>query len=746
MTKKRSRRRNRLAFESLEARDLPATWGIPWADPQHLTVSLAPDGTDVFGQSNTLFKVLDSQLGAGNWEATVLRAVETWASGANINVGLVSDGGEAIGTAGPAQGDPRFGDIRISAAPMAAGVLAVGTPYDPSTGTLSGDIILNSNVDFNPDDSGSYDLYTIVLHEAGHVFGFADSSDPSSFMYNVYEGPVSGLAPGAVPALQALYGAPVPDHSEIGPGNPSNKNPANLTSLAGQPGTSAVAASLSSNQDYDAFKYQATGGVSYAAGLDIRVQTAGISLLAPTVTVTNASGQVLGSASAGALAGGVSLHLGGIASNATYYVKVSGSADVFGVGAYQLTVSPTNAANPVVGGAHVATTALSSSSILGSLLGSMAAGGSISPSSTSALYTFTTPLLTLLGGSVSLQTWGVGIGQPTVTVFDASMHAVAQAMASGTSGDVSLNVGGLRPLSKYYVEVDDAPTTDFGIGDYVLQVGFTGPLTPVTNLLDDVVAAVVTPTPARSSSLSAPIALAPSPIAGNRVISSLTSSIPQAVYQVTPPRAAPGTTEVMTVSVITLDSRGITPVVSVFDNKGNPVASQVLAAEDGAFVVQVATSSAVPNYLIQVKGGALGLSTWTGAYYLDATFGTATAGTQSIASGAPGSGQSAGLSLADDELFRFVLTAGAGNASTGERVTIKDASGNVVASTSVYAGQSASLTLLLAAGNYTIYVTPISPLGILSPPSFDLVGFGLSDPIKVYPVGSGSTSPPTFPK
>lgn len=743
---KRSRRRNRPAFEALEARDLPATWGIPWADPQHLTVSLAPDGTNAFGQSSNLFGMLNGQLGAGKWEATILRAVETWASGANINVGLVSDGDQAIGTAGPAQGDARFGDIRISAAPMAPGVLAVGTPYDPSTGSLSGDIIINSNVDFNPADSGSYDLYTVVLHEAGHVFGFADNyTDPSSFMYNVYGGPVTGLAPGAVPALQALYGAPVPGTSEIGPGNPGNQNVAVLTGQAGQPGVSTVASTLSSNQDYDAFKYQAASGVSYSAGLDVRVQTAAISLLAPTVTVTNASGQVIGSASAGALAGGVSLHLNGIASNATYYIHVSGSADVFGVGAYQLTVSPTNAANPVVGGTHVATTALSATSLLGSLLGSQAASGTISPSSTSAFYSFTTPLLTLLGGSVSLQTWGVGIGQPRVTVFDASMHMVAQATASGTSGDVSLNVGWLRPLSKYYVEVDDAPTTDFGIGDYVLQVGFTGPLSLVTNLLDDVVGAVVPPTPAKASSLTAPIALTPSPIAGNRVVSDLTSSIPQAFYQVTPPRAAPGTTEVMTVSVITLDSQGITPVVNVFDNKGNPVASQVLAAEDGAFVVQVATSSAVPSYLIQIKGGTLGLSTWTGAYYFNATFGAATATTESIASGAPGSGQSAGLSLADDELFRFVLTAGAGGAGTGERVTIKDASGNVVASTSVYAGQSASLTLLLGAGNYTIYVTAISPLGLLPPPSFLLTGFGLSDPIKAFPTGSGSTSPPPMP-
>lgn len=738
MRKRRSRRHNRPAMEGLEKRDLPATWGIPWADPQHLTASFAPDGTNVMGQASTLFQKLDSQLGAGKWEAAILRAVETWASEADINVGLVSDSGQAIGVAGPAQGDARFGDIRISAAPMAPGVVAVGTPYDPSTGTLSGDIILNSNADFDAADSGSYDLYTVVLHEAGHVFGFADSPDPSSFMYDVYGGPVSGLAPGAAQALQALYGAPAPGASEIGPANPGNQHAAALASTPGQPGVATVASSLSSNADDDAFTYQATAGASYAAGLDLHVQTGGISLLAPTLTVSNASGQVLATASAGALAGGVSLHLNGVTPGATYLIKVSGSPDAFGVGAFSLTASPTNAADPVVGGAHVAPTPLATG-VLGSLLGAQAGGGSISPGHPSNFYSFTTPLLTLLGASVSLQTWGLGLGQPKVTIFDASMHVVAQAVASGTSGDVSFGAGGLRPLSRYYVEVDDAPTTEFGIGDEVLQLSFLGPLAIVGDLVDDVVGGVVAPTPARSSSVSAPIALTPSPIAGDRVVSSLTSSIPQAFYQVAPPRAAQGTTEFMTVSVIALDSRGITPSVNVLDSKGNPVAAQALAAEGGAFVVQVAVSPSASSYLIQVKGG----SGWTGAYYLDATFGTASATPQSIASG---SGQTAGLSLADDELFRFVLTAGAGNAAAGERVTIKDAAGDVVASVSVYAGQSASLTLLLSAGDYTIYVAPITPLWLIPPPSFVLVGFGLSDPIKAYSTNSGSSSTPQLPK
>lgn len=745
MPRKRSRRRNRPVFESLEARDLPATWGIPWADPQHLTMSLAPDGTNVFGQSNTLFGTLNAQLGAGTWEATILKAVQTWASSANINVGLVSDGGEPIGVAGAAEGDPRFGDIRISAAPMAPGVVAVGTPYDPSTGTLSGDIILNSNADFNTMDSGSYDLYTVVLHEAGHAFGFADSSDPSSFMYNVYGGPVTGLAPGAVPALQALYGAPIPDASEIGPGNPSNSTPEQLpTNNPNQPGVASDAGTLSSSQDADVFKYQPQSGASYASGIDIQVQTGGISLLDPTVTVANASGQVIATATAsGALAGGVSLHVDGISAQGTYYVAVSGSHDVFGVGAFQLSVAPTSAGGVVVGGQHVSTQNLHNApGLLGTQM--LTASGPITPGGGSNLYAFTSPNSTSAGLSVSLQGWGTGIGTPVVTVYDASMNVVATSTAGLVPGSAALLLARVAPNTKYYLGVSDPSATGYAIGSYSLEAGFSGFLMLPPMILDVAVSGISSSVVAQASSLAQPIALAPSPITGNRLISSLTGSVTQAVYKVTPPHAASGTTELMTVAVVTLDGLGITPVVNVYDNKGNPVAAQVLAAEGGAYVVQLACSSAVSNYLIQVKGGAVGPSTWTGSYYFDATFGTAAATSQGIASGAA-SGQSAGLALANDELFRFVLSAGAGLA-TGEQMTVVGAGGRVVSSLYCGAGQSASQTVLLAAGSYTIYITPALPLGLLAPPSFVLVGFGLSDPIKAYSSGSGSTSPPTMPK
>src|SRR5262245_18766407 len=100
-----------LTLEALEDRSVPATWGNPWPDATHLTVSFAPDGTDLGGQASQLFAQLGAQAAPPAWQREVLRAFQTWAQYGAINVGLVADGGQALGTVGRPQGDARFGDV-----------------------------------------------------------------------------------------------------------------------------------------------------------------------------------------------------------------------------------------------------------------------------------------------------------------------------------------------------------------------------------------------------------------------------------------------------------------------------------------------------------------------------------------------------------------------------------------------------------------------------------------------------------
>src|SRR5260370_27727781 len=107
----------RLSVEQLEDRCVPA-FGTPWPDAAHLTLSFAPDGTAVGDHTSALFNTLNAIAPTSTWEHEILRAFQTWAVQANINIGIVSDGGQPFGIPGAAQGDPRFGDIRIAAYPI----------------------------------------------------------------------------------------------------------------------------------------------------------------------------------------------------------------------------------------------------------------------------------------------------------------------------------------------------------------------------------------------------------------------------------------------------------------------------------------------------------------------------------------------------------------------------------------------------------------------------------------------------
>src|SRR6516165_7231771 len=101
-------RTRRLTVEHLEGRTVPSGLGAPWPDPLHLTLSFVPDGTPAATGPSDLFGTLDAQAPEAVWKQTVLRAFQTWASTANINVSVVADGGEPLGVPGAVEGDARF--------------------------------------------------------------------------------------------------------------------------------------------------------------------------------------------------------------------------------------------------------------------------------------------------------------------------------------------------------------------------------------------------------------------------------------------------------------------------------------------------------------------------------------------------------------------------------------------------------------------------------------------------------------
>ena len=340
MVQKSSRdRKIRLgAVEVLEDRAVPATFGVPWSDPSHLTLSFVPDGTQIAGHSSSLFQTLNARQPAATWQRDVLRAFQTWAVNANINIGLVADGGQALGAAGLSQHDPRFGDIRVGGQAMAADALSISVPNDPAvSSTMTGDVLLNTSASF---DGKTTDVFTVLLHEAGHVFGLGEVTDPNSPLYSKYLR-TSKLTSGDVTALQAFYGHRAPDAHEGSNGNDTIATATTIQPSGGFTGAAPLVAygDVTTLKDVDVYSFRAPSG--YKGPVTIRLQSAGISLLAPRLTITDARGRALGDVQASSgLGDTLTVVLGSVDRNATYYVQVRGAtSDVFGIGSYGVAVT-----------------------------------------------------------------------------------------------------------------------------------------------------------------------------------------------------------------------------------------------------------------------------------------------------------------------------------------------------------------------------------------------------------------------
>lgn len=196
------RRGRTLVVERLESRLALDAAGLSAIAASELTLSFVPDGTDVAGQTSGLFADRELQQIPG-WQDIVTRAFQTWADLVHVPVRVVADSGDRLGTLGAVQGDSRFGDVRIAGVPLPSDTFAMSVPYsDLVSGTWAGDLILGTNA---PIDSAA-DLYSVALHEAGHVFGLGHSSDPSSPMYFHGISPVTSPTARDVSNLRDLLG------------------------------------------------------------------------------------------------------------------------------------------------------------------------------------------------------------------------------------------------------------------------------------------------------------------------------------------------------------------------------------------------------------------------------------------------------------------------------------------------------------------------------------------------------------
>ena len=342
------RSRHKLQSESLEPRLVLDAQGVIWGADARLTLSFAPDGTDVNGHDSALFEQFNKLAPRDVWQNTILAAFQTWARETNADIGVVHDDGSEFGVEGKIRRDPRFGDIRVGSIPLSEGTYAVAISANEAIdGTWTGDLLFNSEMKLENLD----ELFALTVHEAGHVFGLEHSDDPMSPLYAD-----GGLPEHVIPTmddianLRDIYGIRAEDlydSVEVGDspfdgGIQANSSTVNLKAYefqdAEQGAVPTIAfADITHSGDVDRYQFQVPEGAS--GTIVVHVVTSGISQLVGSIAVEGSDGKLRGRHSSTKSGEDLSVVLNDVDELEQFEITVRGNPDsYFDVGGYSLVV------------------------------------------------------------------------------------------------------------------------------------------------------------------------------------------------------------------------------------------------------------------------------------------------------------------------------------------------------------------------------------------------------------------------
>jgi hypothetical protein len=394
--------RARLVVEQLESRLVPySVTGNAWPHPQLVTLSFVPDGTIIGSNSSgyiysNLQATFNAKFGsAWAWQSQFLKAAQTWVQQTNINFAVVPDNGAIIGSGSDEQGDPNMGDIRISGYSFGNNnYLAVANmPPQVNNYSIAGDVCFNTGQTWNI--NGNYDIYTLAVHEFGHALGLDHSTVFTADMYSTYTNTKQRLNSDDIAGIRNIYSnnnPRSPDRYDAAASNDSFSTATDLSSQIDPTSKTALVNNLDITSPADTEYYTFTAPAGSSSTLTITVQSQGLSLLSPSLTVYNASQTQLATLSGiGQYGTTLTATVTGVQAGQQFYVKVTGAdTSAFGTGAYALILNCGSSASPIAPSPETQTADGTTRS----------AGGGMAQSTTSGTLLNTTS--SLLSGVVNL--------------------------------------------------------------------------------------------------------------------------------------------------------------------------------------------------------------------------------------------------------------------------------------------------------------------------------------------------------
>jgi hypothetical protein len=373
-------------------------------------------------------------------------------------------------------------------------------------------------------------------------------------------------------------------------------------------------------------------------------------------------------------------------------------------------------------------------------------------------FTFTIPAYFTSSMTVEVQTSGISLLAPQLTVYNGMQLVISSASSTNPGNDAVTYVSYVMPGQTYYFQVAGARSDVFGIGSYRLKL-FSGSVSPLMIANYDTVYNTGSTTVYNNTNttISTSMSLDQTPYIGTQafsraIMSALSTPGQVGFYQVVAQPTASGAASTMVAMVSAVNGSTLLPHITVFDQFGNLINAGILVNDHGTYLVQVANATPYATYYVEVSADPYAGTNNTGTYLLGVDYISAPIVLTQFASNTL-SGTSNqnfySMSVPGSQITHFVLSASDPTAAvaTAVRMTIYDQYNNIIFTLDDIAGQTVSANLYLGKGTYTVrFVAATIDGSTLSPFTYNLLGETLTDPIDAYPVNPISpTLPPPSP-